>query len=89
MKPRTLGWLAVILCFVAFLAWSTLSAQKVRCEVCIEFNGGRNCAIASHTTDAEAKRAAQTTACGPLTSGMNDAIACDAKPPLSASCQGN
>ncbi|HET9064266.1 MAG TPA: hypothetical protein VFN22_00400 [Gemmatimonadales bacterium] len=89
MKPRTLGWLAVLLAFVAFLAWSTLSAQKVQCEVCVVYKGGRNCAIASHTTAAEAKRSAQTTACGPLTSGMNDAIACEATPPVSESCQGS
>ncbi len=89
MKPRTLSWLAIIVAFVAFLAWSTLSAQKVRCEVCVVYKGGRNCAIASHTTAAEAKRSAQTTACGPVTSGMNDAIACEATPPVSESCQGN
>ncbi|HPF60623.1 MAG: hypothetical protein KC544_00840 [Gemmatimonadetes bacterium] len=88
MQPKTLGWLAVLLAFVAFLTWSTLSAQKVECEVCVEFNGRRNCAIASHETELEAARSAQNTACGPLTSGMNDAIACDARPPLSKNCTG-
>ena len=41
MQPKTLGWLAVLLAFVAFLTWSTHSAQKVECEVCVEFNGRR------------------------------------------------
>ena len=86
MKPKTLLTLAVILAFVGLLAWSTLSAQKVTCQVCVEFNGGRNCAKASHSSEAEAARAAQTTACGPLASGMNEVIACENRPPVSKSC---
>ena len=88
MTNRTLGWLAVILAFVAFLTWSTLSAQRAECEVCVEFNGKRNCAVASHETEDLAARSAQTTACGPLTRGMNEAIACDARPPVTRQCSG-
>ena len=87
MSSKTLGWLAIIVAFFGFLAWSTLSAQKVECTVCVEYNGGRQCATASHETEAEAARSAQTTACGPLVAGMNDAIACDAKPPVSRQCK--
>jgi hypothetical protein len=86
-NQKTLGWLAVIVAFFAFLAWTTLSAQKVECTVCVEFNGGQNCAKASHQTEAEAARSAQTTACGPLAQGMNDAIACDSRPALSKQCR--
>ena len=71
---------------MAFLTWSTLSAQKVTCQICVQFNGSRNCASASHETEAEAVRSAQTTACGPLSSGMNDIIACEARPPVSQTC---
>jgi hypothetical protein len=88
MKRNTLLWLTVIVGFFAFLAWTTLSAQKVECEVCVEYNGKRNCAVASHETEADAARSAQNTACGPITNGMNDAIACDARPPISQSCTG-
>jgi hypothetical protein len=88
MKPNSLMWTALVVGFFAFLAWTTLSAQKVECTVCVEFNGKRNCATASHKTDAEATRSAQTTACGPITSGMNDAIACDAKPAVERQCTG-
>ena len=89
MKPKNLLTLAVILAFVALLAYSTLSAQKVTCNVCVEFNGGRNCAKASHSSETEAARAAQTTACGPLASGMNETIACENRPAVSKSCQTN
>ncbi len=87
MSSKTLGWIALIVAFIAFLTWSTLSGQKVECSVCVEFNGVRNCATASHETEAEAARSAQTTACGPITSGMADAINCDAKPPVTRQCQ--
>lgn len=89
MKPKTLITLAVILAFVALLTWSTLSAQKVTCNVCVEFNGGRNCAKASHSSAIEAERSAQTTACGPLAHGMNETIACENRPAVSKSCQSN
>lgn len=87
MKPKTLLTVAVILAFVAFLAYSTLSAQKVTCNVCVEFNGRKNCASASHSDEIEAARSAQTTACGPVTAGMNETIACGNRPALSRSCR--
>lgn len=86
MKPKTLLTIAVVLLFAAFLAYTTLSAQKVTCNVCVEFNGRSNCATASHEDEIEAERSAQSTACGPITSGMNDAIACGNRPPVSKTC---
>jgi hypothetical protein len=87
MKPKTLLTIAAILLFVAFLAWTTLSAQKVTCEVCVSYNGEKNCASASHESQIEAARSAQSTACGPVSRGMNDAIACGNRPPVSQQCR--
>lgn len=87
MKPKTLMTVAAILAFVALLAYSTLSAQKVTCTVCVEFNGRQNCASASHSDEIEATRSAQNTACGPVTSGMNETIACGNRPPVSRNCR--
>ena len=70
MNGRKILVIVAILAFVAFLAWSTLSAQKVECDVCVEFANGRNCASATAATEKEAAQSAQTTACGPLASGM-------------------
>ena len=81
-------WL-VIVAFVAFLAWSTVSAQKVECEVCIEFGGGRNCATATAVSEDEAAQSAQTTACGPLARGMDASIACGNRPAASRRCHVN
>lgn len=86
-RSRALWTIAAVMAFVAFLTWSTLSAQRAECEVCVEFGGGRNCASASHEDEDEAARSAQTTACGPLAKGMNAAIACDNRPPVSRQCR--
>jgi hypothetical protein len=86
MKPKSLLTIAVVLLFVAFLAWSTLSAQKVTCTVCVDFNGGHNCATASHENEIEALRSAQSTACGPLAWGMHDTIDCGNRPAASRRC---
>lgn len=86
IKRGTLIGLIVAAIFATFLLWSTLSAQKVNCEACVEFNGARNCAKVSGNTEAEALRAAVSTACGPVTQGMDQSIACQNKPPISRRC---
>ena len=86
-SPRKILVIVAILAFVAFLAWSTLSAQKVECDVCVEFAKGRNCASATAATEEEAGQSAQTTACGPLASGMTASIACGNAPPVSRQCR--
>ncbi len=88
MRRSTLITLAALGALLVLLLWSTLSAQRARCNVCVEFGGGRNCAVASAASKAEAQRSAQSTACGTLAHGMNDAIACDNRPPASVECTG-
>jgi hypothetical protein len=77
----------VVAGFILFLAWTTMSAQRVECEVCVEFAGQRNCATASADTEEEAVLSAQRTACGPLARGMDDAIACSNRPPVTRQCR--
>lgn len=88
MNTRQKGIVAVVLLgFVAFLLWTTLSAQKIECQLCVEFGNGRNCATASADSETEAAQAAQTTACGVLASGMTASIACGSTPPASRRCR--
>jgi hypothetical protein len=87
MKRGTIITIIAIIAFGALLLFNTLSAQKAECTVCVEFNGKQNCATASHENEQEARRAAQTTACGPLARGMNESIMCDRIQPLSAQCR--
>ena len=87
-KNTTLITIAVIAAFAGFLLWTTFSAQKAQCEVCVDFNGRRNCATASAASEADAARAAQNTACGPIANGMDESIKCDNVPPASKTCKG-
>jgi hypothetical protein len=79
--------LLVLLAFAAFLLWSTLSSQRVECSVAVAFGGGRNSATASAASEPDAAREAQTAACGPLATGMNEHIACGRIPPTSRHCR--
>lgn len=87
MSRGKLITIVAIVAFIGLLLYNTLAAQKVACDVCVEFNGQRNCATASHESREEAARSAQQTACGPLTSGMDDQIACGRRPPVSTQCR--
>ncbi len=87
MKRGPLLVVVILAGFVAFLLWTTLSAQKAECTVCVEFGGGRNCATASADDEAGAVQAAQTTACGPLAAGMTETIACGNARPASRVCR--
>ena len=79
--------LLVVLAFGAFLLWSTLASQHAECTVTVEYAGARGVGTASAASEADALREAQTAACGPLTRGMNDRIACSRTPPLSRHCR--
>lgn len=79
--------LLVVVAFAAFLLWSTLASQRVECSVTVAFGGSQNAATASASSRPDALREAQTAACGPLASGMNDRIACGRIPPVSRRCR--
>lgn len=87
MKRSTLITIVVILAFVILLAWSTLSAQRVECEVCVTHRGLRNCATASAENQGDAIQAAKNTACGTISAGMDDRIACGRAQPEVLRCQ--
>jgi hypothetical protein len=79
--------LLVVLLFGAFLLWSTLASQHVECTVTVAFQGIQGSGTASAASQADALREAQTAACGPLTQGMNDRIACSRVPPVTSRCR--
>lgn len=87
MKRSTLLTIAALLAFAAMLLYSTLSAQKVECEICVTFNGRENCATARGENEIEAERSAQTTACGTIASGMAETINCGNVRPTKKRCR--
>jgi hypothetical protein len=86
MKRSTIVTLLAAVAFGALLLYSTLSSQRVECTVTIDFNGRSN-TTASGANEAEATRQAQTTACGPVASGMNESIACGNIVPVKKVCR--
>lgn len=87
MKRSTVITLAVIGAIIALFFYMTAARAGEECTVCMEFGGRTNCATAAGTTTAEATETAQSTACGPIASGMNESIACGNRPPLSVQCR--
>jgi hypothetical protein len=85
-RARALTLLAV-LGFVGFLLWSTLASQRAECTVTVEFRGERRTATASAGTEDDATEQAQTAACGPMTSGMDESIACSRVVPAARRCR--
>ena len=79
--------LLVVVLFGAFLLWSTLASQHVECTVVVAFAKDQGSGTASAASRDEAIREAQTVACGPLSQGMNDRIACSRVPPVSTRCR--
>jgi hypothetical protein len=87
-NKRVLVGLLIVLAFFGYLLWSTLASQGSECRVCVAYKGRHNCATASAASKSEATRNAQTTACGVLVAGMNDAIACGNEVPEGVECKG-
>lgn len=79
--------IVAIVGFIGLLIWSTFGVQATECRVCVNYNGATNCAVASGPDETAAVETAQTTACGPLTNGMNDAIACGNRAPETRVCR--
>jgi hypothetical protein len=79
--------LLVVLLFGGFLLWSTLASQHVECAVAVTYQGKEGTGTASAESEEQALREAQTVACGPLTQGMNDRIACSRIPPATKHCR--
>jgi hypothetical protein len=72
---------------VALVVWLSASMGGVECRVCIEFEGRRNCATAAAPTEDEAVHSARNTACGTISGGVRDSIACGNTPPVERSCR--
>ncbi len=86
-SPGKLLAVLAVLAFAAFLLWSTLSSQHVECTVTVAYAGSHGTGTASASVEMDAIREAQTAACGPLSRGMNDRIACGRTPPASTHCR--
>lgn len=87
MKRSTLYSIAAVLAVAALFFLMTTARAKVECRVCMDYKGHTNCATAVGATRDGAGQGAQTTACGPIASGMDQQIECSRTPPASAECR--
>ena len=87
MKPSTLYTIAVILAVAALFFFMTTARAKVECRVCMDYHGRTNCATARGQNQQGATEGAQSTACGPIASGMDQEIECSRMQPASVQCR--
>lgn len=86
-NSRLIVGIIMALAFVGLLLWRTLASQQAECRICVAYNSKHYCAAASAASNREAIRAAQTTACGPITNGMDEITACGNSVPTSEVCR--
>ena len=78
-------WLAIAFAVlvVGFVVLSTFQGERVRVEVCIVYEGRRDCRTASASNRQEALRTATMNACAQLASGVIESNKCETTPPES------
>ncbi len=86
-KGRMLALIAAIVLLLGGLIYGTLSSVQVECDLCVEFNGQRQCRTGSGTDEADAKSAAQRAACAVMASGMAASIQCENRIPTNVQCR--
>jgi hypothetical protein len=87
MKRSTLYSIGAVLAVGALFFFMTTARARVECHVCTEFKGRTNCATAVGATEQAAREGAQSTACGPIASGMDEQIGCGRTQPTVVQCQ--
>jgi hypothetical protein len=82
VRNAVLALIAVV-SFVGLLVYLTMGQRQVRVEVCVEFQGQRNCRTASGPTEEQAIRTATDNACATITNGMTESMTCGRSVPSS------
>jgi hypothetical protein len=85
-RSRVALLLVAIALLLGGLIYGSMSAVQAECELCVEFNGLRECRTGSGTTSDEARRAAQRAACAVMAGGMSETIACQNRRPTMLQC---
>jgi hypothetical protein len=88
MKKMAKVLVTIVALFGLFgiLVYLTMSPNEVTCEVCMEFRGKTECRKATGKDRVEAEGAAISTACGLISGGVTDGIACRNSAPQRVSC---
>lgn len=84
MKKPVLAGIVFLLVFVAVLLYSTLSLtrNRARVEVCMEYDGRIQCSTGSGASRDSAMRTAMTAACAQISSGVTGTQQCERSTPV-------
>ena len=76
-------WLAIAfgVLVLGAIVFSTFNQDRVRCQVCVTFNGRSDCRTASATNQQEAVRTAVANACAQIASGVTETTQCESTQP--------
>ena len=85
-KAKVFITLAAIAGLLGIFTYLSISPSEISCEVCIEFRGNTECRKAAGKDREEAEMAATNTACGLISGGVTDGIACRNTAPQRVSC---
>ena len=83
MKRTHLIAIVFVVAVIGMVVLTTFGAKRVRCEVCMEFKGQRDCRTVQAATRDEALRNAITTACTQIASGVIESSQCENTRPVS------
>jgi hypothetical protein len=81
MKRTTVLGIAFALVVLGYLVATSFRRQAYRCQVCITFEGRRDCRTGTADNREGAQRTATTTACAQLSSGVIQSNQCENTPP--------
>jgi hypothetical protein len=86
-KGRVFALLGAIVLLLGGLIYGSMSSTQTECDLCVEFNGQRQCRSGSGADDAAAQSAAQRAACAVMASGMAASIECQNVIPTNVQCR--
>jgi len=72
---------------MGYVVYGSMARVEYTCELCVEFNGMRECRRGAGANEQEAAQAATTSACGTMAHGMDESIRCQNTPPATRQCQ--
>jgi hypothetical protein len=81
VKKSVLLGILFLAIVVGFVVYSTLNTGRIRCRVCITFQGRQSCRTAAAGTRELALRTATENACALISSGITDSNQCHETPP--------
>jgi len=68
------------------LIYGSMSVVQTECELCVEFNGQRQCRRGSGSDAEDARQAAIRAACAVMANGMAESIQCQNTIPVDVRC---